>query len=516
MQILKPNSFLFFIIIICSTTIVKSQTNLVDYYTNVISETKKNTVKLNNRLSNSTDMTADLQKLIDEVSKYQKGDKKGGTILIKKKKKGASIYRLRNIQLKSNVRLKIDKEVIIKPFNPSKPGYCVLKVGESIKGIENVEIVCADKNKKFTIDISETRGNREPGSYNVRAVGVVCVDNFLISDFHIIDNQSKISAILFNGYFTDKNTKLHGIPKNGILQNVSSENMHRGYSLCQVQMVKNVLFRNMHAKDAPAALNFESGAGIANIPTYEQTELGIVDDIRVENISCTNCVRVVGFSPHVRINGSVYVDGVTANQCMTAVEVSPGFIDAAVSSKIKNIQAKPTANDPKAFKRGSYKNIVVRNVVFNYKKFTLYPEAVARRTVAPVSLETVERADAHLTYDELMAKYAKEGEELYNKEYSRITAIPVDQRSEKDKKILEVLSLDDLQTTGHYTIDVSEDDVTINNIDQLRIDQGGTENSKVRKIVYEDEPSVCEDIREGFVMVHRKGKRFQAGNKKKH
>ncbi|WP_193315968.1 T9SS type A sorting domain-containing protein [Flavicella marina] len=258
---------------------------------------------------NGVDDTQIVQAAIDEVAAS------GGGILKFTTQKSNTIYHLGEIYLKSNVHIKAWKGVVIKPLAEQGSVFYLGKNGDD--RISNVSITCTNRSEYFTFDFSDLAPNIKS-----RAVFLAAVDNFLISDFNIIDNNTKFSAITL-GVHVGSNMIIYE-PTNGIVEHSKITTAHYGYGLVQCQTGKNILYRNLEGEGG-ATLRLESGSPI-------MAESNLVDRtinmhrIYGTKISCLNGQSALTLSPHTINNGKVIIDDVTAISCEAGAIINKGYL----------------------------------------------------------------------------------------------------------------------------------------------------------------------------------------------
>ncbi|MBU3025899.1 glycoside hydrolase family 55 protein [Zobellia galactanivorans] len=249
-----------------------------------------------------------LQQAIDEVSAIDGG----GIIFIPQGQ-----YYLSEISLKSNVHLSFEDGTIIKPIGrENNKNYSVFYLGVNSGVVKNVKITgsCG----KFTVDL------REVENTNVRVIQCGNVDGFVLSDFGVLDQLTKFSAITFG--LASYDGKYFG-PHNGTVKNISAFSTHYGYGLVQAQVAKNVEFKNLYSEGG-VTLRLETGENKFN--ELQPEGLGIFD-IKAKNIIGENGNSAVMISPHTIKNGHVDIKNVVANNCGFAVRIDKGFANKSQS-----------------------------------------------------------------------------------------------------------------------------------------------------------------------------------------
>jgi hypothetical protein len=297
-------------VLLFSTGICIAQSRLTDnethFYVNRIPD-KEVTVQLTGAKGSQ-----DADNLNKEITSLSKSG--GGIIHIKK-----GTYYLSNIELRSNIHIKIDAGVVI------EPDFTGIKTGANISifdvvnqfPVENVAITNADeddssKNTWFTVNIPMSSYRR------VNFAAFSNVKNFKISGLKITDSYTVFSAIVLN---LPKNGDRNNIPVNGIVKDVLLTDAHVGYGVIQIQAGKTILCKNLDGEGG-ITLRIETGAKETNM-VNETT----VDDIVGRNIIIRNGDAAVDLSPHRVDQGRVDVEGIVAINSTYAVRLSAGFLD---------------------------------------------------------------------------------------------------------------------------------------------------------------------------------------------
>lgn len=281
--------------------------------------------------SDELDDSAALQAAIDAMTALPNG----GRITIP-----AGTYYFTEVLLKSNVHLEIAAGTRILPIEPKKGAYAIFRMGDvggvtSLEQVENVSI--RGDGGRFIVDLSHVS--------NIRGLAVSCkrVNNFMIADMDVLDSLTLYSNIqlAFSQYQGQ-----YGCPSNGVVKNCSTFHSQLGYGMVQVQVGRNLLFKNLHG-DGGATLRLESGSGET---AYAPADL-IIDNVWGRDISAANGRSATMISPHSRKNGYFDIDRVTATNCIFAHtddlgdrkeernpgDLTPGWF--ANTSKISNIHA---------------------------------------------------------------------------------------------------------------------------------------------------------------------------------
>lgn len=252
--------------------------------------------------SDKRDDSEALQKAIDDMTKLSKG----GKIRIP-----SGNYYLMDIELKSNVHLEIDKSAVIFPTTPTG---IIFKMGLDRKGedahvtIKNVSI--RGIGGPYTVDLRSGRVNEKLSFANCRNV-----DNFLIADFNVKDNYTKLSCVTIN--MAEHDGKFFRAC-NGIVKNGDVTKAHVGYGLIQAQLGYHILFKNLSGQGG-VTLRLESGA-----VTKSTVEMNI-DDLYARNISSRNGSSAFIMGAHAKVHGAVYIDGVETFGSAFAGGIGRGF-----------------------------------------------------------------------------------------------------------------------------------------------------------------------------------------------
>ena len=237
----------------------------------------------------------------------------GGTIHIRK-----GLYYLIDILLKSNIHLKIDKEVVLQPYfspNSKKVSSTIFEVGKQFK-VENVAITNADEDNE---DKSTWFSAVFPkGDYRMKIITACNVRNFKFSGFKIKDSYTPFSSIALN--LPDSKDR-NEVATGGIVKDILLVDSHVGYGVIQIQAAKTVLCKNLEGIGG-VTMRVETGSGetgTANIMT--------VDDIVGRNIKVKNGDAALNLSPHRVNQGRVDAEGIFAVNSSFAVQIAAGFKD---------------------------------------------------------------------------------------------------------------------------------------------------------------------------------------------
>ncbi|VGO18090.1 glycosyl hydrolase family 28-related protein [Pontiella sulfatireligans] len=275
--------------------------------------------------SDDADDSAALQKAVDEMTVLPDG----GKIMIPQGR-----FILDDIQIKSNVHIEVDPEAVLVP-----PGLGIMFSMGRDAAANNCSIRGAG-GRRYTVDLTSI-----PAGRTMRMGFVNCkdVDNFMISDFNVLDNFTALSSLTFNLAERDGN---YFRARNGVVKNGNVDKGHYGYGVVQAQAGYNILFKDLSATGG-ITLRLETGAkGV----TFAPADMNL-DQIFGRNISIANGHGGVMMGSHVRQNGHVDIDGVYAESAILAASAGVGFANAeqvaaglkpgrfAPSSIIRNVHA---------------------------------------------------------------------------------------------------------------------------------------------------------------------------------
>lgn len=252
----------------------------------------------------SEDDSAALQSAIDEMAALPKG----GRITIP-----AGTFHLLGIVMKSNVHLEIDAGATIVP---AKTSGIVFSFGLSNKGADAAVTVTNASIRgvggRYTVDFSHC----PPAQNKMQFAKLMNVNNYMVADFSILDNRTKMSCLNFG---KSTHNGVYYQPANGLIKNGHAVNGHWGYGLIQAQCASNHLFKNLSCVGG-ITLRMETGA-LLREPDYIRLE-----NIYARNISITNGYGAVHLGPHTRDNGHIDVAHVTAVSSLWAVESGAGYV----------------------------------------------------------------------------------------------------------------------------------------------------------------------------------------------
>ncbi|GAF02136.1 glycosyl hydrolase family 28-related protein [Saccharicrinis fermentans] len=257
--------------------------------------------------NDALDDSEKLQEAIDELSSL----KNGGKIIFP-----SGTYYLAEIQLRSNVHLVIDRETTIIPVQrQNQKNYKIFQLDGQNEIIKNVSI--RGVGGAFKVDLRNLKNK------NVGVFSCGNVENFLIANFHVLDDYTKFSAVTF-GVSAFKGG--YNYASRGVIKNASIKNANYGYGLIQTQAARDILFENISGSGG-VTLRFETGYDKMN-----KLQVGGVFNMVARNVSCENGNAALMISPHSMHNGSVNVDGVYAKNCGFAVRIEKGYVKKGLKS----------------------------------------------------------------------------------------------------------------------------------------------------------------------------------------
>lgn len=288
-----------------------SAQNEADFYTekNHLVSTTKSIIDFGAIANDNIDDSDALQDAIDDASSQTNG----GIVNIP-----SGTFYLKQIYLKSNVHIVIDKDAIIKitpwedPDNLKNYALFYLNVKNAL--VENVSIRCAQEDERYTIDF------RALVNPNVRAFQLNNTQNFYVADFNVIDDITKFSCVTFGTEDYSPSPDGWNAPTNGIIKNGDVRGAHYGYGLVQAQAANNVLFKNLSGQGG-VTLRFETGYDKMN-----ELQIGGLFDCYGRDIYCEDGNAAYMMSPHAIQNGHVDIQGVKSVNCGFAVRIGNGYV----------------------------------------------------------------------------------------------------------------------------------------------------------------------------------------------
>lgn len=305
----------FFILLIVPGIISSQIDNELNFYQEIANANYNKNFVLDYGADNSfdTDDSLLLQAAIDDI--HLNG---GGVLTIPK-----GNYSISEVNLKTNVHIKINTNVIIRPsIRNNQRNYSIFNLGKRGLPIDNVSITSTSENK-FKIDLTK---NNNP---NVFVFSCVMVNNFMISDFKVDDIDTIFSTLSTDGKFFNGD---YLFPKNGVVKNIIVNNANYGYGVVQTQSAENILFKNLKGTGG-TTLRFETGfKGLNNLQgdnlPIGETRVGGINKMVARNITSINGNSAVMVSPHAVHNGTIDVKGVRSISSGFAVRIEGGFVSS--------------------------------------------------------------------------------------------------------------------------------------------------------------------------------------------
>jgi hypothetical protein len=340
--------------------------NEANFYTEVVNANFNKNLVTDYGVDNdfTTDDSSKLEDAINNISSNG-----GGVLTIPE-----GDYSFGNVNLNSNVHIKINEGAVVRPFYeiPSDgklKNYAIFKLGNNTSPIQNISITSSSENR-FTVDLTH---NNNP---NVSVVNCGKVSNFIVSNFNVIDDYTKFSAITFGG---DEHEGNYVFPKNGIIKDIDIKNAHYGYGTVQTQSAENILFKDLSGTGG-ATLRLETGfTGLNNLQGLNlpsgKKRVGGLNKIVARNISNTNGNSAVMISPHALHNGTVDAEGIHSDSAGFAIRIEGGFISDKYDQDIDLTE-------------GTFEHVRIKNVTAIYgenaevkgKHFNFYPSEITPPT----------------------------------------------------------------------------------------------------------------------------------------
>lgn len=250
----------------------------------------------------STDDSIVLQTAIDDVNSLG-----GGRLIIPE-----GNYSFAEIDLKSNVHIEIDANVVIRPTDrPNNRNYAMFKLRNELTNIPLENISISGVNGMFTVDLTQTAFKK------IRVIQSWNVENFKFMNMLVEDDHSTFAAIEFNGI------KIGGTvygPKFGLVKNIKANNQDYGYGIVQIQLASNIYFNNLNG----------IGGTTLRIETHNEVlqEEGIYEpptELYARNIISEKGNSAVMLSPHFVDCGLIDFRDITSIGSGFAVRVENGF-----------------------------------------------------------------------------------------------------------------------------------------------------------------------------------------------
>ena len=265
----------------------------------------------NSRKKTLTNVTGDdsstLQNLINNLSNLG-----SGIITIP-----AGVWHFGEIEVKSNIHLRIHQNAIIKPtINSSLPNYSIFRIGYTNYKSTNVSIRAIAG--KFTIDLTGLAPETRITPFNVKEV-----ENFMVAGCNVKDKQT-IHATL-NCSASQRGGVWRG-PKNGLVKNITVQNAHGGYGAIQVRTGENLFFKNINSLSGGVSLRIETDDVSASGGRIPQN-VAIANKISGYNIRCKDGNAAVMIQPWGAKNGWFDVEKIEAIGCMAAVRIDKAYVE---------------------------------------------------------------------------------------------------------------------------------------------------------------------------------------------
>ncbi|SFW27451.1 T9SS type A sorting domain-containing protein [Cellulophaga fucicola] len=255
----------------------------------------------------SGDDSATLQNLINNLS--QQGN---GIITIP-----AGTWHFGEIEMKSNIHLRIHQNAIIKPtINSNLPNYSIFRIGYTNYKSTNVSI--RSISGLFTIDLTGLAPETRITPFNVKEA-----ENFMVAGCNVKDKQT-IHATL-NCSASQRGGVWRG-PINGLVKNITVQNAHGGYGAIQVRTGENLFFKNINSLSGGVSLRIETDDVSASGGRIPQN-VAIANKISGYNIRCKDGNAAVMIQPWGAKNGWFDVEKIEAIGCMAAVRIDKAYVE---------------------------------------------------------------------------------------------------------------------------------------------------------------------------------------------
>ncbi|WP_068471831.1 hypothetical protein [Saccharicrinis aurantiacus] len=262
--------------------------------------------------------SGDSQLLNQAIAKLSKAG--GGVLLIKKPKQSKYIY-VREVNLQSNVHIKVEPDVIFRLWNGGDkvPRNKIMfslggKMNISNVAITNLEEDSNDPETFFKVELTGGKSNR------VKFIDIVSAYNFKVSGMEFFDSNTVYSNVECN-LRRDQSLKEGDLPTQGIIKNILSHNNHVGYGIVQIRAGKRILFKNL---DGEGGITLRMESGFARKVLSADAS---IDACVGRNITIRNGKSALSMSPHRIKQGWVDIRGISAYNSMAAVEIGNGFYD---------------------------------------------------------------------------------------------------------------------------------------------------------------------------------------------
>jgi len=303
-----------------------------------------------------------LQNLIDEVSELR-----GARPIIRINR---GTYRLNSVQMKSNVHIRVNRNVVIKVVRGSRNSNIFETRGNEVQNFSMRGI-----NGRFTFDLRELNA-----SNRVRAFAFTNIENFRISDITILDSNTIFSSLAFlltgnsipsvqdvidglsNGSIRRKPVLVEDpsqpirVPTRGLIENITATNANYGYGSIQVQAGQNLLFRNI---ETTGGVGLRLETGINKMQILENL-VPPLDEIYGVDLAATNGQAAITLSPHTLKHRKIVLRNITATSCEYGIGLERGFVS-------NNTTGRPQQNNPiLALTPGRFSNATVTNITATF------------------------------------------------------------------------------------------------------------------------------------------------------
>jgi len=317
-----------------------------------------------NEIASETGMQTSrrLQNLIDEVSELR------GTRPVIRINSGT--YRLNGIEMKSNVHIRVNRNVIIKVVLGSRNSNIFETADNAVRNFSITGV-----NGRFTFDLRELEASKR-----VRAFAFTDIRNFKISNIRILDSNTIFSSLAFlltgnsipsvenvidglrNGSITRKPVLVEDpsnpirVPTKGIIENITATNANYGYGSIQVQAGQNLLFRNI---ETTGGVGLRLETGINRMQILENL-VPPLNEIYGVDLTATNGQAAVTLSPHTLKHRKIVLKDITATSCEYGVALERGFVSS-------NATGRPQQNNPiLALTPGRFSNATITNITVTF------------------------------------------------------------------------------------------------------------------------------------------------------
>lgn len=272
------------------------------------------------------------QRAIDTVSR-----KGGGNITVP-----AGRYRLKNVDLKSGVKLIFDQDAVIEPAVTGRSAN-IFNCGFTGATVRDVAIISSSD--RFAFDFTGDDVIAE--ETKLRAIGIGDCERFHFGNFDVKDKFTVFSSLIFGWDGVDGNRSLHG--REGLIENITVENAHYGYGAIQAHSGEAIFFNNIKSFGG-VAVRLETGL----IP-MNRAQIGGLDKIVVDGAYSVNGQAALMFQPHTMQHGDISARNIVADGSEFAVSIAKPFV------------SKKRYKPEDGFKPGSYKSLNISGVKSTYR-----------------------------------------------------------------------------------------------------------------------------------------------------